>query len=70
MVYFEKFSISAVIPETGEKLNPDLHQAMTLQESSEVEANHVLSVIQPGFTLNERLLRPAMVIVAKAPQSA
>ncbi len=67
---FDKFGVNPVLPEVGEKLNPELHQAMTLQESADVAPNHILSVIQPGFTLNERLLRPAMVIVAKAPQSA
>lgn len=64
---FEKFGIAAVEPAAGEKLNPELHQAMSLQESSEVAPNHVLHVVQKGFTLNDRLLRPAMVIVAKAP---
>ncbi len=66
---FEKFGISPVDPEYGEKLNPDLHQAMSLQESAEVAPNHILQVIQKGFTLNQRLLRPAMVIVAKTPSS-
>jgi len=64
---FEKFGIAAVEPAVGDKLNPELHQAMSLQESSEVAPNHVLLVVQKGFTLNDRLLRPAMVIVAKAP---
>lgn len=66
---FEKFGISVLEPEPGDKLNPDLHQAMSLQESAEVAPNHILQVIQKGFTLNERLLRPAMVVVAKAPVS-
>src|SRR5690606_10685235 len=64
---FEQFGIAAVEPAAGEKLHPELHQAMSLQESSEVAPNHVLHVVQKGFTLNDRLLRPAMVIVAKAP---
>ncbi|MCZ7600474.1 MAG: nucleotide exchange factor GrpE [Gammaproteobacteria bacterium] len=64
---FEKFGIAAVEPAVGDKLNPELHQAMSLQESSEVAPNHVLLVVQKGFTLNDRLLRPAMVIVAKTP---
>jgi molecular chaperone GrpE len=64
---FEKFGIATLDPATGEKLNPDLHQAMSRQESAEVAPNHILQVIQKGFTLNDRLLRPAMVIVARAP---
>ena len=64
---FEKFGVETITPENGEKLNPELHQAMALQPSDEVEANHILSVIQKGYTLNGRLLRAAMVIVAKAP---
>jgi len=64
---FEKFGIETVSPETGDKLNPELHQAMALQPSDEVAANHILNVIQKGYSLNGRLLRPAMVIVAKAP---
>ncbi len=64
---FEKFGIATVDPDAGEKLNPDLHQAMSVQESADVPPGHILQVIQKGFTLNDRLLRPAMVIVAKAP---
>jgi molecular chaperone GrpE len=64
---FEKFGIAVLEPAAGDKLNPDLHQAMSLQESTDVPPNHILHVIQKGFTLNDRLLRPAMVIVAKAP---
>jgi molecular chaperone GrpE len=63
----EKFGIQAVNPEIGDKLNPELHQAMTVQEDDSVEPNSILNVMQKGYTLNERLVRPAMVIVAKAP---
>jgi molecular chaperone GrpE len=66
---FEKFDIVIVEPEAGEKLNPDLHQAMSLLEHAEIPPNHVVQVIQKGYTLNGRLLRPAMVMVAKAPTS-
>jgi molecular chaperone GrpE len=62
----EKFGIQQVNPEK-EKFNPDLHQAMTLQESSELEPNTVITVMQKGYTLNDRLLRPALVTVSKAP---
>ncbi|KQN68509.1 MULTISPECIES: nucleotide exchange factor GrpE [Rahnella] len=46
--------------------NPELHQAMTMMESEELEPNHVIMVMQKGYTLNGRLLRPAMVAVSKA----
>ena len=46
--------------------NPDVHQAMSMMESEEVAPNHVLMVMQRGYTLNGRLLRPAMVAVSKA----
>ena len=64
----EKSGIVEIAPR-GEKFNPDLHQAMATQPSTEVAADHVLTVYQKGYTLNERLLRPALVIVAApAPQ--
>lgn len=63
-----KFSIDVVDPRQGEKLDPDRHQAMTTQESDNVPPNHILSVIQKGYTIHDRLLRPAMVVVAKKPQ--
>ncbi|HEY3487339.1 MAG TPA: nucleotide exchange factor GrpE [Gammaproteobacteria bacterium] len=62
----EKFGISEISPE-NEKFNPELHQAMTLQESDKLEPNTVISVLQKGYRLNDRLLRPALVTVAKAP---
>ncbi len=64
---FDRFAIREVAPEKGEKFDPELHQAMTTQPSEDVEPNHVLSVMQKGYTLNDRLLRPAMVIVAARP---
>ena len=60
----EKNNIEAVDP-MGEKFNPDLHQAISMQEGTDKPANTVLSVMQKGYTLNDRLLRPAMVIIAK-----
>ena len=62
---FEKNNVVALEP-MGEQFNPELHQAMTMQPSDEVEPNHVMQVVQKGYQLHERLLRPAMVIVAKA----
>ncbi|MBT8124913.1 MAG: nucleotide exchange factor GrpE [Gammaproteobacteria bacterium] len=62
---FEKFSIEELNP-VGEAFDPNLHEAMTMQESTEHEPNTVLTVMQKGYTLHGRLIRPAMVIVAKA----
>jgi len=61
----EKFGIEAVHPE-GEPFDPDLHQAMSMLESSDHAPNTVMNVMQKGYLLNERLVRPAMVIVSKA----
>jgi molecular chaperone GrpE len=55
-----------VVAEIHVPFNPELHQAMTMMESDDVAANHVLMVMQKGYTLNGRLLRPAMVAVSKA----
>lgn len=60
----EKFNIEEIDP-VGEKFNPDLHQAMSMQEVEGHESNTVISVMQKGYRLNERLLRPALVMVAK-----
>jgi len=62
---FGKFNIDTIDP-TGEPFNPELHQAMVMQPSSTVAPNHVITVFQKGYVLNGRLLRPAMVVVAKA----
>ena len=62
----EKYNIEQLNPE-GEKFNPELHQAMSMQETDEVEPNTVLNVVQKGYLLNDRLVRPAMVVVSKAP---
>lgn len=60
-----KFNIDAVDP-MGEPFDPNLHQAMSMVENAEVEPNSVIAVMQKGYTLNGRLLRPAMVMVSKA----
>ncbi len=59
-----KFGIE-VVEEKNVVFNPEVHQAMTLIDSPEHESNHVVDVMQKGYTLNGRLLRPAMVIVSK-----
>lgn len=63
----EKFNIVQIDPR-GEVFNPELHEAMTMVPSDEVDPNCVLEVIQKGYVLNNRLIRPARVIVAKAPE--
>lgn len=62
----EKFGFELVDP-MGEAFNPEKHQAMSMQESSEFEPNTVMAVMQKGYSLNGRLLRPAMVMVSRAP---
>jgi len=66
----DKTGLEIIAPEQGDKLNPEVHQAMSLQESSEFEPNSVLTVVQKGYSLNGRLIRPAMVIVAKAQEAS
>jgi molecular chaperone GrpE len=61
---FDKFSVEVIDP-LGEKFDPELHQAMAMQPSDEYEEGHVSAVMQKGYTLNGRLVRPAMVMVVK-----
>ena len=61
---FAKFSIEAVDP-LGEPFDPQLHQAIATQESPDSEPNSVIEVIQKGYTLNGRVIRPALVMVSK-----
>ena len=61
----KKFQIEAVDP-VGEPFDPQLHQAMSLVENKDVEPNTVIAVMQKGYTLNGRLVRPAMVMVSKS----
>ena len=60
-----KFGVE-VVGDTNVPFNPEIHQAMSMMESDDVAPNHVMMVMQRGYTLNGRLLRPAMVAVAKA----
>ena len=60
----KKFNIEQVSP-MGESFDPALHEAMVMQESEEHEPNSVMMVVQTGYQLNGRLIRPARVIVAK-----
>lgn len=64
-----KYGIEQVDPE-GEAFNPEYHQAMSMQERDDVAPNTVVAVVQKGYLLNDRLLRPAMVMVSKAGSGA
>ena len=59
-----KYNVEVVDP-AGEPFDPNLHQAMSMVENPEVEPNTVVAVMQKGYTLNGRLVRPAMVMVSK-----
>ncbi|VAW95948.1 Heat shock protein GrpE [hydrothermal vent metagenome] len=63
---FDKFGINSVHP-IDEAFDPEFHQAMTMIEHPEKEPNTVIDVMQKGYMLNNRLIRPAMVVVSKAP---
>jgi molecular chaperone GrpE len=65
----ERFGVTEVDPE-GEPFDPEMHEAMTVQPSADVEPGSVLTVIQKGYALNGRLLRPARVVVAAEPPAA
>ena len=60
----EKFAVTAIDPQ-DQPFNPELHQAMSMQEVEGVAANTVIAVMQKGYELNGRLIRPAMVMVSK-----
>jgi molecular chaperone GrpE len=66
---FDKAGIKIIDP-VGQPFDPNWHEAIAVQESREQPANTALSVIQKGYSLNGRLLRPARVIVSKAPGEA
>ena len=62
----EKLGVTVIDP-LGEPFDPTRHEAMMMRESATAEPDAVLQVVQPGYALNGRLLRPARVIVARAP---
>ena len=64
---FNRFHIGSVDP-MGEPFDPQLHQAVTILENSDVEPNTVIEVMQKGYTLHGRVIRPAMVVVSKEPE--
>lgn len=63
----EKFGMKVIDPQ-GQPFNPEQHQAMSMQENAELPPNTVLAVMQKGYEINGRLLRPAMVMVTRAPE--
>jgi molecular chaperone GrpE len=65
----DKFNIKEINP-LNEKFNPEYHEAMSMQERTDVGPNTVVTVVQKGYTLNDRLIRPAMVIVSRAASDA
>ena len=65
----EKFGITEVDPQ-GQRFDPQFHEAMSIQPRADVEPNTVVTVVQKGYLLNDRLIRPAMVIVSKAAPDA
>jgi molecular chaperone GrpE len=66
---FEKFSIKQLDP-AGQRFDPKLHEAVMMQQSDAAAPNTVLQVVQPGYELKGRLLRPARVVVAKAAEGS
>jgi len=63
---FRKFGVTIVDPK-GEKFDPARHHAISVVDSAEVPPNHVVSVMQKGYLLQDRVLRPALVVVARTP---
>lgn len=56
-----------LVDPAGEKFDPEFHQAMTVMPSAELEEDRVMEVLQKGFKLHDRLIRPAMVVVSRKP---
>jgi molecular chaperone GrpE len=65
----ERHGVSLVDPQ-GQAFNPELHEAVSMMASADVPPNHVMAVMQKGYRLHDRLLRPAMVVVSKGSESA
>lgn len=61
-----KYGIEPINP-INETFNPELHEAIGMEPTAQVKANTIVKVIQKGYLLNERVIRPARVVVAKAP---
>jgi molecular chaperone GrpE len=65
LAVLDKHGVKPIDP-VGQPFNPELHQAMSMAESAEVAPNHIVAVMQKGYKLHDRLLRPATVVVARA----
>ena len=61
----EKFGVAVVAAEPGTRFDPECHQAISMVPGTEIEPDHIVTVMQKGYTLKDRLLRPAMVVVAQ-----
>ena len=61
---FIKYGITEIMPQTGDQFDAQVHYAISRQETSEYPSNTIVSVMQIGYKLKDRLLRPAMVVVA------
>lgn len=63
----DKQGIKPIDPTAGEPFNPTFHEAISIQETNQLEPNRIVAVVQKGYMLQNRLLRPARVVVSKAP---
>ncbi len=61
----EKFGLKSINPQTEEAFNPEFHEAVTMIPVDGAESGSIIEVVQKGYSLNDRLIRPAMVIVAQ-----
>ncbi len=60
-----RFAVTPVVAKVGDPFNPQYHQALTTMETTDVPAQHIMAVVQTGYQLHGRLVRPTGVIVAK-----
>jgi molecular chaperone GrpE len=62
---FQKVNLAEIVPEVGERFDPHKHQAMAAVEAENAEPNSIVAVMQKGYRLHDRILRPALVPIAK-----
>lgn len=65
-----QFDVEEIAPEPGEPFDPEVHEAMSTMESAELEPNSILEMVQKGYQISGRLLRPARVVVSREPEAA
>lgn len=63
---FEKHGIKRIYPDTGDEFNHDLHEAVAHVDNADLNENSIVSVMRAGYSLHERLIKPAMVVVSKS----